>query len=85
MKVLEVLVTPQGGNPMKVLVGCLKSDFAVCPSCGSKNIVGIEKEACHCGQCGQAMEITFVNKVMSNEEPEPEDFFMQMSLFDDEF
>ena len=45
--------------------------------------MGIGKECCHCGQCGQALEVSFVNKVLNNEEPEPEDFFMQMSLFDD--
>ncbi len=73
----------RGGSSMKVLVRCLKSDYAVCPACGSQNIVGIGKECCHCGQCGQALEVSFVNKVLNNEEPEPEDFFMQMSLFDD--
>lgn len=66
---------------MKITLNCLKADFAVCPSCGSRQIVGMEKESCHCGQCGQALEVIFVNKVMSNEEPEPEDVFMQMSLF----
>lgn len=69
---------------MKITLNCLKADFAVCPSCGSKHIVGMEKESCHCGQCGQALEVIFVNRVMSNEETEPEDVFMQMSLFGEE-
>lgn len=68
---------------MKIVVRSLKSDFAVCPVCGSKNVVGLQLDSCHCGQCGQSLEVEFVNKVLSNEEPEPEDFFMQMSLFDD--
>lgn len=68
---------------MKILVRCLKSDFAVCPVCGSKNVVGLERENCHCGQCGQVLEILFVNRVLDNEEPEPEDVFWQMTLFDD--
>jgi len=70
---------------MKILVRCLKSDFAVCPVCGSRNVVGMEKENCHCGQCGQQLEVIFVNRVLNNEEwePEPEDMFMQMSLFDE--
>jgi len=45
--------------------------------------VGMEKESCHCGQCGQELEVIFVNKVMNNEEQSPEDVFMQMSLFDE--
>lgn len=69
---------------MRITLNCLKADFAVCPTCGSRQIVGMEKESCHCGQCGQALEVIFVNKVLSNEEPEPEDVFMQMSLFGEE-
>lgn len=64
---------------MKITLNCLKADFAVCPTCGSKNIVGMGKESCHCGQCSQELEVVFVNKVMNNEEPE--DVFIQMSLF----
>ena len=43
----------------------------------------MEKEGCHCGQCGQSMEVEFVNRVLNNEEPEPEEIFLQMSLFED--
>ena len=66
---------------MKITLNCLKADYAVCPTCGSKSIVGIEKESCHCGQCGQELQVNFVNGVMNNEEPAAEDSFMQMSLF----
>ncbi len=43
--------------------------------------MGLEKESCHCGQCGQSMEVVFVNRVLNNEEPD--EVFMQMSLFED--
>ena len=70
---------------MKIVVRCLKSYFAVCPTCGSRKIVGLEKENCHCGQCGQACQIVFVNRVLENEEPEPEEVFLQMSLFEEDY
>lgn len=68
---------------MKIVVRCLKNDYVVCPVCGSRSVVGIEKENCHCGQCGQILDVIFVNRVLNNEESEPEELFMQMSLFDD--
>lgn len=68
---------------MKVTLNCLKADYAVCPTCGSRFIVGMEKENCHCGQCGQELQVNFVNKVMNNEEQAEEDSFMQISLFDE--
>ncbi len=68
---------------MKITLNCLKPDYTVCPSCGSRYIVGMEKESCHCGQCGRELEVIFVNKVLSNEEQAAEDVFMQMSLFDE--
>lgn len=72
------------GCNMKIIVRCLKRDYAVCPVCGSGDVIGIEKENCHCGHCGQELEVQFVNKVLNNEEPEPEALFMQMSLFENE-
>ena len=66
---------------MKIQVSCQKQENAVCPNCGSKNILGIGKEYCHCGQCGAALEVNIVEKVMNNEERDPEDVFTQMSLF----
>lgn len=72
------------GICMKIIVRCLKRDFAVCPTCGSRNIAGLEKENCHCGKCGQACEVVFVNRVLENEEREPEEVFLQMSLFEEE-
>ena len=68
---------------MKIIVRCLKRDFAVCPLCGSSNVVGIGSESCHCGQCGQGLEVVFVNRVLNNEEPEQESSFFQISLFDE--
>ncbi len=66
-----------------MIVRCLRSDFAVCPTCGSNGIVGLDKENCHCGQCGQMLQVLFVNKVLNNEEDYEEEAFVQMSLFDD--
>lgn len=68
-----------------IVVRCLKSDFAVCPTCGGRRIVGLEKENCHCGQCGQACQVVFVNRVLENEDPEPEEVFLQMSLFEEDY
>lgn len=66
---------------MKITVNCLREELAVCPACGSRNIVGIGRESCHCGQCGMQMELFVVEKVTNNEERPPEDVFTQMSLF----
>jgi len=66
----------------KIVVGCLREDLAVCPSCGSRNIVGRDREYCHCGHCGQALEIHVVSKVASGEgDAEKQNEFEQMSLF----
>lgn len=69
---------------MKITVNCLREELAVCPSCGSKHIVGIGKESCHCGQCGLQIEVNVVEKVSGGEErvQEPEDDYTQMSLFE---
>lgn len=63
---------------MGITIRCTHLDRAVCPACGSKNIVGFHGEHCHCGQCGQSVVIEIVEKVKDNEEPEQ---FTQMSLF----
>ncbi len=65
----------------KIVVGCLREDLAVCPGCGSKNIVGRDREYCHCGQCGQALEIRVVSRVAEGEEAENRKEFEQISLF----
>lgn len=66
----------------KITVGCLGEDLAVCPGCGSRNIVGRDREYCHCGQCGQALEIRLVSKVTAaGEESGEQKEFEQMSLF----
>lgn len=66
----------------KITVGCLRDDLAVCPGCGSRNIVGRGKEHCHCGQCGQGLEIHIVNKVSCGEEDAGrQKEFEQLSLF----
>ena len=66
----------------KIIVGCLREDLAVCPNCGSRNIVGRDREYCHCGQCGQVLEIHVVSKVSSGEkDTDKQDEFEQMSLF----
>ncbi len=65
----------------KIVVGCLREDLAVCPGCGSKNIVGRDREYCHCGQCGQALEIRVVSKVAEEEDPGKQKEFEQISLF----
>lgn len=66
----------------KITVGCLREDLAVCPGCGSRNIVGRDREYCHCGQCGQALEIHIVSKVAeAGENTERHKEFEQMSLF----
>lgn len=66
----------------KITVGCLREDLAVCPGCGSRNIVGRDREYCHCGQCGQALEIHIVSKVAeAGENTESHREFEQMSLF----
>lgn len=66
----------------RITVGCLREDLAVCPGCGSRNIVGRDREYCHCGQCGQALEIRLVSKVAAaGEETGEQKEFEQMSLF----
>ena len=66
----------------KIIVGCLREDMAVCPSCGSRNLVGMAKEYCHCGQCGHSLEIKVVNRIANQEEPaEKAEDFEQLSLF----
>ena len=65
----------------KITVGCLREDLAVCPSCGSRNIVGRDKEYCHCGQCGQGLEIRVVSKVSGGDEAAEKKEFEQLSLF----
>lgn len=66
----------------KIVVGCLREDLAVCPGCGSRNIVGRDKEYCHCGYCGQALEICVVSKVTDGgEDAGQQKEFEQMSLF----
>ncbi len=66
----------------KIIVGCLREDLAVCPGCGSRNIVGWDKDYCHCGQCGRSLEIRILNKIADREQSaeKPEDF-EQLSLF----
>lgn len=63
---------------MEIKVSCLNEERAVCPSCGSKNIVGKNGNHTHCGQCGQAIALTVVENIKDNEDPEK---FTQMSLF----
>ncbi len=63
---------------MDITIRCTHVDRAVCPACGSKNIVGLGKENCHCGQCGQSIVLEIVEKVKDNEDAEQ---FTQMSLF----
>ena len=65
----------------KIIVGCLQEDLAVCPGCGSRNIVGRDKEYCHCGQCGQGLEIHIVSRVTNHEETGETKEFQQLSLF----
>ncbi|MCM1117793.1 MAG: hypothetical protein NC543_00295 [bacterium] len=65
----------------KIIVSCLREDLAVCPGCGSRNIVGRDKEHCHCGQCGQMLEIHVVNKVVSDGDAGNSKEFEQLSLF----
>lgn len=65
----------------KITVGCLREDLAVCPGCGSRNIVGRGKEYCHCGQCGQVLEIHVVSRVTGDEEAQRQKEFEQLSLF----
>ncbi|MBQ8821601.1 MAG: hypothetical protein IJZ82_03080 [Lachnospiraceae bacterium] len=63
---------------MEITIRCTHLSRAACPVCGSKNIVGVGKEHCHCGQCGQGVVIEIVEKVKDNEEAEQ---FTQMRLF----
>ena len=63
---------------MEITIHCTHMERAACPVCGSKNIVGLGKEHCHCGQCGQSMIVEIVEKIRDNEEAEQ---FTQMSLF----
>ncbi|MBO5282090.1 MAG: hypothetical protein J6B43_03025 [Lachnospiraceae bacterium] len=63
----------------KITVSCLREELAVCPGCGSRNIVGRDKEYCHCGQCGRSLEILITDRVAVSEE-KAEDF-EQLSLF----
>ncbi len=66
----------------KITVSCLREDMAVCPGCGSRNIVGQDKEYCHCGQCGRSLEIRIVNRIMNHEEASGKtEGFEQLSLF----
>lgn len=66
----------------KITVGCLREDLAACPGCGSRNIVGRDREHCHCGQCGQMLEIHIVSKIAeSGEDAGRQKEFEQMSLF----
>lgn len=66
----------------KIVVSCLREDLAVCPGCGSRNIVGRDREYCHCGQCGQMLEIHVVSKVSGGEgDAGNPDEFEQISLF----
>lgn len=66
----------------KITVGCLREDLAVCPGCGSRNIVGWDREYCHCGQCGQSLEIHIVSKVAeSGTDAGSGREFEQLSLF----
>ncbi len=66
----------------KIVVGCLREDLAVCPGCGSRNIVGRDRESCHCGQCGRMLEIQVVSKVSGGEgDAEKQSEFEQISLF----
>lgn len=66
----------------KITVSCLREELAVCPGCGSRNIVGRNKEYCHCGQCGRGLEIRITDRIAHHEETagEAEDF-EQLSLF----
>ncbi len=68
---------------MEILVRCLKSDLAICPVCGSNRIVGVDKESCHCGQCGRMLQVEFVHNVLDHEDEYEEEAFVQMSLFDE--
>ena len=63
---------------MEIMIRCTHVERAICPSCGSKNLVGLGKEHCHCGQCGRSVMVELVEKVKDNEEGEQ---FTQMSLF----
>lgn len=63
---------------MNITIRCTHIDRAVCPVCGSRNMVGLGKEHSHCGQCGQNVFVEIVEKVKDSEEPEQ---FTQMSLF----
>ena len=66
----------------KIIVGCLREDLAVWPNCGSRNMVGRDREYGHCGQCGQSLEIHVVIMVAIGEkDAEKQNEFEQMSLF----
>lgn len=63
---------------MEITIRCAHVERAACPSCGSKNIVGLGKEHCHCGQCGRNVIIELVEKVKDSVDEEQ---FTQLSLF----
>ncbi len=63
----------------KIKINCIKEDYLVCPVCGSRELVGTDKETGHCGQCGVNITVEIVGKVMDNESAQEE--FSQMSLF----
>ena len=63
---------------MDIIIRCTNLERAVCPICGSKNIVAVGKEHSHCGQCGHNVLVEIVEKVKNKEESEQ---FTQMSLF----
>ncbi len=66
----------------KITVSCLREDLAVCPSCGSRNIVGWDKEYCHCGQCGRGLDIRITDRIANHEEKAGKtEAFEQLSLF----
>lgn len=62
-----------------IKINCIKKDYLCCPVCGSQELVGIEKENGHCGQCGTLVSVEFVGSVMDNETSEDE--FTQISMF----
>lgn len=62
-----------------VKVSCVKREYVNCPVCGSSELVAVEKENGHCGQCGTNISVDIVNKVMDNENEKEE--FSQLSLF----
>lgn len=63
---------------MVITIRCTNTENIGCPICGSKSVVGIGSESCHCGQCGQSMVVELVEKIKENEQTEE---FKQMSLF----